>query len=223
VLLRLYCLRPARDTGRETSSKRHWKGRGSHAQPRVGRARQPAPAHRPWLADGPPLSRADPLCRCPLRQVEEAARAACIHDTIVQRFPLKYDTVVGERGLRLRWVLRGRAARCWGAAVGGGCELGGRTREVALLGARVTLPSAEQSQASLGPRMPSASCCAVCSWLARVVRACAVLPLPARPAPPPPPQPGPPPRSSRPSQRRREAACCVCARNPEEPAGPDSG
>ena len=38
-------------------------------------------------------------------QVIEAAQAACIHDTIMNRFPLKYDTVVGERGLRLRWVL----------------------------------------------------------------------------------------------------------------------
>lgn len=35
-------------------------------------------------------------------QVIEAAKAACIHDTIMSRFPLKYDTVVGERGLRLR-------------------------------------------------------------------------------------------------------------------------
>ncbi|EFN52666.1 hypothetical protein CHLNCDRAFT_58798 [Chlorella variabilis] len=34
-------------------------------------------------------------------EVVEAAEAACIHDTIVNRFPLKYDTVVGERGLRL--------------------------------------------------------------------------------------------------------------------------
>ena len=32
----------------------------------------------------------------------EAAEAACIHDTIANRFPLKYETVVGERGLRLR-------------------------------------------------------------------------------------------------------------------------
>lgn len=34
-------------------------------------------------------------------EVIEAAQAACIHDTIMNRFPLKYDTVVGERGLRL--------------------------------------------------------------------------------------------------------------------------
>lgn len=39
-----------------------------------------------------------------IQQVEEAAQAACIHDTIMTRFPLKYDTVVGERGLRLRCV-----------------------------------------------------------------------------------------------------------------------
>ena len=37
-------------------------------------------------------------------QVVEAAQAACIHDVIASRFPLKYDTVVGERGLRLRCV-----------------------------------------------------------------------------------------------------------------------
>ncbi|PNW75764.1 hypothetical protein CHLRE_12g561550v5 [Chlamydomonas reinhardtii] len=34
-------------------------------------------------------------------QVQEAARLACIHDTIVNRFPKGYSTVVGERGLRL--------------------------------------------------------------------------------------------------------------------------
>ncbi|GLC47382.1 hypothetical protein PLESTB_001360600 [Pleodorina starrii] len=34
-------------------------------------------------------------------QVYEAAKLACIHDTIVNRFPKKYETVVGERGLRL--------------------------------------------------------------------------------------------------------------------------
>lgn len=37
-------------------------------------------------------------------QVYEAAEAACIHETIMSRFPQQYDTVVGERGLRLRWV-----------------------------------------------------------------------------------------------------------------------
>ncbi|GFR40137.1 hypothetical protein Agub_g693, partial [Astrephomene gubernaculifera] len=34
-------------------------------------------------------------------EVHEAAKLACIHDTIVNRFPKGYDTVVGERGLRL--------------------------------------------------------------------------------------------------------------------------
>ncbi|GLI70029.1 hypothetical protein VaNZ11_014765, partial [Volvox africanus] len=34
-------------------------------------------------------------------QVHEAAKLACIHDTIVNRFPKGYNTVVGERGLRL--------------------------------------------------------------------------------------------------------------------------
>lgn len=34
-------------------------------------------------------------------QVIRAAQAACIHDAITERFPKGYDTVVGERGLRL--------------------------------------------------------------------------------------------------------------------------
>ncbi|KDD73117.1 hypothetical protein H632_c2515p0, partial [Helicosporidium sp. ATCC 50920] len=34
-------------------------------------------------------------------EVEAAARAACLHDDIQARFPLGYDTQVGERGLRL--------------------------------------------------------------------------------------------------------------------------
>ena len=34
-------------------------------------------------------------------EVHEAARAAAIHDSIVGRFPQQYDTIVGERGLRL--------------------------------------------------------------------------------------------------------------------------
>lgn len=34
-------------------------------------------------------------------QVYEVAKAACIHDSIVQRFPKGYETMVGERGLRL--------------------------------------------------------------------------------------------------------------------------
>lgn len=34
-------------------------------------------------------------------EVEAAAQAACIHETIVDRFPQKYETIVGERGLRL--------------------------------------------------------------------------------------------------------------------------
>ena len=33
--------------------------------------------------------------------MEEAAKAACLHDAIVERFPNGYETVVGERGLRL--------------------------------------------------------------------------------------------------------------------------
>ena len=34
-------------------------------------------------------------------EVHEAAQAAMIHDSIVGRFPQQYDTIVGERGLRL--------------------------------------------------------------------------------------------------------------------------
>jgi len=34
-------------------------------------------------------------------QVYDAARRAAIHDTIMN-FPDKYDTVVGERGLKVR-------------------------------------------------------------------------------------------------------------------------
>ena len=34
-------------------------------------------------------------------EVHEAAKAAMIHDSIVGRFPQQYDTIVGERGLRL--------------------------------------------------------------------------------------------------------------------------
>ena len=34
-------------------------------------------------------------------EVEEAARAASLHDAITDRFPHGYGTVVGERGLRL--------------------------------------------------------------------------------------------------------------------------
>ena len=34
-------------------------------------------------------------------EVEEASQAASLHDTITQRFPQGYDTMVGERGLRL--------------------------------------------------------------------------------------------------------------------------
>ena len=52
-------------------------------------------------------------------QVVEAAEAACIHDTIVNRFPLKYDTVVGERGLRLRWGDRQRGLWMLVVAAGG--------------------------------------------------------------------------------------------------------
>ena len=31
----------------------------------------------------------------------DAARAASLHDSIINRFPQQYDTIVGERGLRL--------------------------------------------------------------------------------------------------------------------------
>lgn len=35
------------------------------------------------------------------QEVEVAASLACIHEAITQRFPAGYQTVVGERGLRL--------------------------------------------------------------------------------------------------------------------------
>lgn len=35
------------------------------------------------------------------QEVEAAAQAACLHEAITERFPQGYDTVVGERGLRL--------------------------------------------------------------------------------------------------------------------------
>ena len=34
-------------------------------------------------------------------EVYDAARAASLHDSIINRFPQQYDTIVGERGLRL--------------------------------------------------------------------------------------------------------------------------
>lgn len=36
-----------------------------------------------------------------MQEVHAAARAASLHDSIMTRFPEQYDTVVGERGLRL--------------------------------------------------------------------------------------------------------------------------
>lgn len=36
-----------------------------------------------------------------LQEVYAAARAACLHDNIMSRFPEQYNTTVGERGLRL--------------------------------------------------------------------------------------------------------------------------
>lgn len=36
-----------------------------------------------------------------MQEVHAAARAACLHDSIMSRFPEQYATEVGERGLRL--------------------------------------------------------------------------------------------------------------------------
>lgn len=36
-----------------------------------------------------------------VQEVEAAAKAAVLHESIVTRFPAQYDTMVGERGLRL--------------------------------------------------------------------------------------------------------------------------
>ena len=43
-------------------------------------------------------------------EVFEAARAASLHDAIISRFPQQYETVVGERGLRLSGGGRGLGA-----------------------------------------------------------------------------------------------------------------
>ena len=56
----------------------------------------------PWCA----LLTAFMLCRygrpdATDEEVHEAAKAASIHDSIVGRFPQQYNTIVGERGLRL--------------------------------------------------------------------------------------------------------------------------
>ena len=40
-------------------------------------------------------------------EVFEAARAASLHDAIINRLPQQYETVVGERGLRLSGGARG--------------------------------------------------------------------------------------------------------------------
>ena len=53
--------------------------------------------------------------------VEEAAEAACIHETITQKFPQGYNTVVGERGLRLRWAGRQEGGRLAGRARARAC------------------------------------------------------------------------------------------------------
>eukprot|EP00887_Chlorella_sp_A99_P000615 scaffold5.g615.t1 len=54
--------------------------------PARGHSLAPAPYGRPEASDA---------------EVEAAAEAACIHETISTKFPNGYDTVVGERGLRL--------------------------------------------------------------------------------------------------------------------------
>lgn len=46
-----------------------------------------------WLRYGRPSASKE--------EVEEAAKAASLHDAIVDRFPNGYETIVGERGLRL--------------------------------------------------------------------------------------------------------------------------
>lgn len=38
---------------------------------------------------------------CTVQEVEAAAKAAALHDSIVEHFPHGYSTIVGERGLRL--------------------------------------------------------------------------------------------------------------------------
>jgi len=56
-------------------------------------------------------------------EVEAAARAACIHDAITTRFPKGYETMVGERGLRLSGGEKQRVA--FARAVSACCGLVG--------------------------------------------------------------------------------------------------
>lgn len=45
-------------------------------------------------------------------EIEAAAQAACIHDAITDRFPYGYQTIVGERGLRLSGGEKQRVRFC---------------------------------------------------------------------------------------------------------------
>jgi ABC-type multidrug transport system fused ATPase/permease subunit len=50
------------------------------------------------------------LLRVPLSQVVAAAKASHLHDTIINHFPQQYNTMVGERGLRLSGGEKSRVA-----------------------------------------------------------------------------------------------------------------
>ena len=73
-------------------------------------------------------------------EVHEAAQAAMIHDSIVGRFPQQYDTIVGERGLRLSGgapSLVASALPCLGLLdlleVSASCSVRGRASQAVLM------------------------------------------------------------------------------------------
>jgi ATP-binding cassette subfamily B protein len=102
LLLRLYDYREGsiRLDGRELSSlPRKW------VRSQIGVVMQEPFLFSKSLRDNLRLGRGD----APDHEIENAARAACIHDTILA-FDLGYDTLVGERGITLSGGQRQRMA-----------------------------------------------------------------------------------------------------------------
>lgn len=119
-------------------------------------------------------------------EVEAAARVAHIHDAILTRFPAGYDTVVGERGLRLSGGEKQRVAFAraggWLGRAGGGGGVEAEGREQQGLGVRVPvlLPAVMFARPSccMVPALSVPSCC-----LPAAMPSC--LPAPPHPRPPP--------------------------------------